>query len=663
MARTTNRTSSVGTSASQNQLSDMIRKKAYELYEKRGRKAGNPTADSPATAAPEVASYTLDARLDVPTHLITGKGSLRWTNASSEPARELFFHLYLNAFKNDRSLFLRSPFGAGRSGEHATDWGYIDVARLSIRELGGGDLWASADRASPGDPDDETDIRVPLPVEIAAGRTVNIEFEWTSKLPSIVERTGYSGSFQMIGHWFPKLARREHDGTWAHFAFHPQAEFYADFGRYDVSLDVPSSAVVGATGRRVEERVDGTRRLLRYQAEGVHDFAWTAWDDFRERQERIDDVEVHVLYPPGNDANAETTLSSLRFALPRMSRLYGRYPHPTLTVVHPPWHAENACGMEYPTLITSGGPWWASRSGIRMVEGVTVHELGHQWFQGIVASNEAKWPFLDEGVNTYVEASSLGAAYGPGSLLAWPWLTLSDVALRRDEAVSAAHDDPIAQPASRFASFRSIGALVYARTATVLGTFSRVYGEDALEGALGDYARRQRFRHPEPDELFRAVREKLGEDAADNLHTALFDKGWVDYAVDDLACTESEAPAGVFDRDGKRATSERKTGTEAEWVCRVMLSRHGTLRFPVEVELSFDDGSSERRAWDARESWTSLGHSGKHKIVAANIDPDRKVLLDERFANNARRARKDFGHRTLERLTYWGELALGWLGP
>jgi hypothetical protein len=623
-----------------------------------------PSSASSSAGAKEIASYTLDARLDPQSHRLTGKGSLRWKNASTEPARELWFHLYLNAFKNDRSLFLRSPFGAGRSGDHATDWGYIDVARLSVRELGGGDLWEHADRTSPGDPDDQTDIRVPLPAPIAPGQVVNVDFEWSAKLPSIVERTGYSGGFHMLGHWFPKIARREPDGSWAHFAFHPQAEFYADFGSYDVSLDVPAGEVVGATGRRVEERSEGGRLFLRYQADSVHDFAWTAWDRFQERRARIDDVDVHVLYPPGQDANADTTVAALAFALPRMSWKFGRYPHPTLTVVHPPEHAENAGGMEYPALITTGGPWWASRSGIRMVEAVTVHELGHQWFQGVIASNEEKWPFLDEGVNSYVEGDVLRAAYGPGSLVALPSLTFSDVALRRIAAVSAGHDDPIAQPASRFASFRSIGSLVYSRTATILETLARVYGRERLDRALSRYALEQRFGHPEPRDFLAVIERELGDGAAENLRRALFDKGWVDYLVEDSTCTDSAPPAGVFDHDGARITTEpRAPSAEKAFVCRVLVRRHGTLRFPVEVELGFEDGTRERRSWDGSADWISLEHRGPRRIASAEVDPERKILLDEALANNAQRLRKDFGHRTLERAIYWTELALEWGGP
>ncbi len=230
--------------------------------------------------AKTIASYTLSAHLDAGAHTVAGSGTLVWENASSRPAPELYFHLYLNAFKNSRTVFLRSPFGGGRSGHGARKWGYIDVKRLAVREMEGADLWPTRALHTDDDPDDETDIRVPLPRAVQPGERITVELEWTSQLPEIVERTGYVRGFHMLGQWFPKIARREPDGAWVHFPFHAESEFYADFGSYDVTLDVPESMILGATGVRVSEDVKDKRRRARYRIDDVHDFAWTAWDGF-----------------------------------------------------------------------------------------------------------------------------------------------------------------------------------------------------------------------------------------------------------------------------------------------------------------------------------------------------------------------------------------------
>lgn len=614
-----------------------------------------------ATKAVEIASYALDARLDASTHQIFGKGTITWRNASRVATDELWLHLYLNAFKNERTLYLRSPFKSGRSGDRAARWGYIDVKRLAAREFDGVDLWPRRAKHSPGDPDDETDIRLPLPRPVEPGETLTLEVEFVAQLPSIVERTGVSGSFHFAGQWFPKLARLEPDGTWAHFAYHPQAEYYADFGRYEVSVDVPSGFVLGATGRETARRTEGERQRVTFVAESVHDFAWTAWDGFQEQSERIDGVDVRLLYPDGHDTNARVTLASLRHALPLMNARYGRYPHPTLTVVHPPQHAANAGGMEYPTLITTGGPWYAPLTGIRAVESVTVHELAHQWFQGIVASDERSWPFLDEGLTTWVEGDLMRDAHGAASLIAWPDLSIAAESARRAAAAHFAHQDAIAQPADRFASFDAIGGLVYARTGTLLDTLANVHGRDRVRRALGNYARRSRFEHPSPKVLLAALRDEFGDDAADTISTALFERGWVDFVAGRIESVSRREAAGVFDRAGGRETVE--DGEQSGFVSRVRVMRHGTLRFPVEVELVFADGSSVRRSWDGRGTWTNIEQDSQEPLVAVRVDPDLRIALDQDLSNNFVAARTPRAPRTLERTAYLAALALAVGGP
>jgi hypothetical protein len=346
-----------------------------------------------------IASYTLQARLDAERHEIHGRGEIVWLNASAQPVSELYLHLYLNAFEGPRTLFHRSPLRQARGGKAPQRWGSIRLQRLVARELGEHDLLPALEPHSPGDPEDGTDRRVALPAAVKPGERLTLAVEWLSVLPEVQVRTGFSQDFHFAGQWFPKLARLEPDGSWAHFPFDPLAEFYADFGSYDVTLDVPESMVVGATGERVAETRSEGRVSARFRADDVHDFAWTAWPHFRERSEQIAGVAVRLLHPPGHDRNATRTLELLRRALPHFNARYGEYPYPTLTVVHPPSHAGEAGGMEYPTLITTGGDWhlgyWT-----RAIEYVTVHELGHQWFYGLLASDERRWPFLDEGHGT-----------------------------------------------------------------------------------------------------------------------------------------------------------------------------------------------------------------------------------------------------------------------
>ena len=284
-----------------------------------------------------------------------GEGTIAWKNVSSQPVSQLWMHLYLNAFKNQSSVFMRAPVGGFRGTTVPKEWGTIDVRKLTWRDgTEQHELWPTA-QLRRGDDFDETDASIPLPRAVAPGETIDLEWSGTTSCPSIVERTGFDGSFHMVAQWFPKLAKIEPDGTFAHFPFHHLGEFYADYGKYDVTVDVPEAFIVGATGTVTESRVEGGRRIERHVQDDVHDFAWTAWDKFQTRKETIDGVACTILYPPGYDDHAERELATMRFALPHYGARYGKYPYPLLTLVHPPASAPEAGGMEYPTLITTGG--------------------------------------------------------------------------------------------------------------------------------------------------------------------------------------------------------------------------------------------------------------------------------------------------------------------
>ncbi|WP_437871177.1 M1 family metallopeptidase [Sorangium sp. So ce363] len=614
-----------------------------------------PGAELAAHADP-IASYTLRASLDPAQHTMHGEGTLVWRNASREPQRELFVHLYLNAFKDPRTVFLRSSIDGFRGSEILYDYGHIQVARFAVREMEGADVWPRGKPTTPGDPDDATDIRVELPRAVAPGEAITIDLAWDADLPSLALRTGHHGSFHMVGQWFPKIARLEPDGRWAHFPYHRLSEFYADFGAYDVTVDVPERFVVGATGRLVEERRADGRAIRRFVQEDVHDFAFAAWDRFRElRATTGDGVAIRCLFPEGSEREAALEIDLVRFGLERFGAAFGRYPYGTLTIVHPPEGAEEAGGMEYPTLITTGGSWLWPAVGVRLVEAVTVHELAHQWFYGLVATNEHRYPFLDEGLTTYAEADALRARYGDGS---WARLLGLEIDLRaqyRADALTSGHNGAVAQPAAGFVDGKDYLGLVYGRPAVLLATLAGVYGEDLVRQAVGRYARENRFRHPGPEALLDAVRREVGDEAAEALRAGLFERAWVDYTVEAFDAWPADGAAPAPGEAGIEAAGYRG---------RAVVRRRGSLVLPVDVALHGEDGSVQRARWDARESTAAIPYAGAAPLAAVVIDPDHRVLLDEDLANNARRSRPDLlAPGVLSRASFAVGLALTLLGP
>ncbi|MCS6901306.1 MAG: M1 family metallopeptidase [Myxococcales bacterium] len=485
---------------------------------------------------------------------------------------------------------------------------------------------------SPNDPEDRTDLRLPLPKPCAPGDTLIFQVAFTSTLPTIVERTGYLGSFHMVGQWFPKPARLRQDGTWSHFPFLRLSEFDADFGSYDVTLEVPPGFLVGATGRQVEDREEGGWRRVRYLQEEVHDFAWTAWDHFQERQASIEGVQVRLLYPEGHEPSVTRQLDGLRVALRCMTRRLGSYPYPTLTVVQPPSGAEEAGGMEYPTLITTGGPWYGPPM-LRTSEAVTIHEFGHQYFYGMVASDEHRHPFLDEGLNTLVEGLCLREGYGHGSLLAVPGLSVDFLAGARWIGLGAGHDHAIAHSAASFPTADHYSRLVYFRAAILLATVRNTFGEALFDEALSNYVRTQRFLHPEPPDLL-ATFARVEPAMAAALEEGLLRRGWIDMTVVALQPT---------------------------WT---VIARRGTIRLPTEVCLHFADGSQRIEHWNGEADWIRFDIEGPPELLSVKVDPERKILLDEDWSNNARSLQPAaLGFGTLERAAFWGGLLGHLLAP
>jgi hypothetical protein len=278
--------------------------------------------------SPRNASYKIEARLDPARHQIAASETLTWTNTGQSAVDTLPFHLYLNGFKNEQSLFMRSSHGQSRSARASdTGWGYIQVDSVRVA----GDDLTSKLRLPAGAGTDETVIELPLAQPVEPGATVEVAFAFTDQLPEVFARTGYKGDFHMIGQWFPKIGVRVGPPgaeRWECQPFHANTEFFADFGTYDVALTVPSTHIVAATGV-LTNAVDAGHgmRTLTYHAEDVHDFAWMA-DPYMEvmtGQARLADggaVEVRVYYRPEQRSFARRHLDAGIGAIEKFSAMF-----------------------------------------------------------------------------------------------------------------------------------------------------------------------------------------------------------------------------------------------------------------------------------------------------------------------------------------------------
>lgn len=515
-----------------------------------------------------VVAYRIEAALDHPNRTVRGRERLVWRNTTSEAVAELQFHLYLNAFKNEKSTFMRESKGRHR-GSRSRDggWGYIDLKSLTL--AGGADLLGGSGFIHPDDEnaDDETVLRVPLPSPVPPGGEVTVEAAFESRLPRVFARTGYKGNFYLVGQWFPKVGvyepagfRGRGAGGWNCHQFHASGEFYADFGTYDVWLTVPASFVVGATGSEVEPpRREGDAVTYHFAQDDVHDFAWTADPDYvkvtrtfwyasqRDPDEerrmarilgldpalvpqagtadlsavppriRLSDVDVTVLLQPEHLSQVNRHFRAAFNAIKYFGYWYGRYPYRTLTIVDPAYGARGAGGMEYPTFITAGTTYFAPARRLSP-EGVTVHEFGHQFWYGLVANNEFEEAWLDEGFNTYSTGKVLEKVYGPNyetmEIAGVPFLRFALMEVPRDPDPSAGDSERDGRDAlSRFLFLRWAGA----SNDTLLNAFRDLpFLTFPAEVPVKDpFDRRRRFLKagPTKDELVRNAWEFLDADS------------------------------------------------------------------------------------------------------------------------------------------------------
>ena len=370
--------------------------------------------DGKATLSERVVRYQIKARLDPKKHTIDATEKVTWKNRSAQPIQAIYLHLYLNAFENEGSTFMRekgqSGFrGLGPDELKKAEWGWAELGKV---EQGGARVAVTFVHPDGGPETDHTVVRLDLPQAVPPGGSTTIDIAFHDQLPRVVARTGWFGNDHLVGQWFPKVGVLELPGErgataprWNCHEFHLHSEFYADFGSYDVELTAPKGYTVGATGEQQGDPRETPEGLVHhYLQDDVHDFAWTAWDGYAKpltgkwTHPGSPEVTVTVLYPPEYEASAKPAFDSTKAALTWFSDTLGAYPYKTVTAVIPPYNATESGGMEYPTFFTTIGSRDYTKE-LPLVDFVTIHEFGHGYFYGILASNEFEEPYLDEGMN------------------------------------------------------------------------------------------------------------------------------------------------------------------------------------------------------------------------------------------------------------------------
>jgi hypothetical protein len=601
-----------------------------------------------------VVAYWIDAKLNMTAKTLDATEILEYRNPSDQPLSTIPFHLYLNAFR-PQSTFSAESHQDGADVSYAKgEEGAIDIKSISAE--GYGDLAQNMKFTAPddGNQDDHTVMEIALPKPLAPGQVIRFQLAFHDKFPLSVARNGYKRDFLMGAQWFPKIGVLWH-GAWNCHQYHLDTEFFADFGTYNVILRVPEQYTVGASGIETgyQDNHDGTKTLS-YRGEDIHDFAWAASPHFQVADDTfvnaLGTVKLHALILAAHASQRNRYLSILKQSMQKYDEWYGPYPYKQITLIDPE-PGSQVGGMEYPTLITGGTHLWEPSWLHYDMEVTVAHEFGHQYWYGMVATNEFEEPWLDEGINSYTESKVVGSIFGRNDSAVNARTTYaSDAEMQRLGYLLNPGEDPIVRQGWKFLNQASYGAIVYGKTATVLTTLEAVLGEDTLRQVLRAYFLRYRFTHPTGTDFLHTLEDVSGrKDLEPYFAQAIYGTEVLDYSVDSLTSGPSEW--------------WKSNQSSGPYQTSVVVRRKGSFLFPVKLEVRFADGSSEQANWDGKDRWTRFSWDKPSRAVYARLDPDSNVLLDANSFNNSYTLQ---AHRTarLKLTNYWiflQQLTAQWL--
>ena len=583
-----------------------------------------------------VVHYKIEAKYDAAKHTVDATEVLTYHNLTGQALDHFPFHLYQNAFQPKATWVREAKILGSRDTtyEKWEDKEYGSEEIKSFEVVGQGDLTQQLQFVQPddGNKDDKTVVDVHLPKAIPAGGYVQFKIAFHDQMPETQARSGWKRDFMLGGQWFPKVGVWW-QGAWNCHQYHAMTEFFADFGVYDVKLTVPGYEVVGASGVKVSEanNADNTK-TLEFHGDDIHDFAWTVSPRYMVKesvyQSQMGPIALRFLMQPAHWSQVDRHEKITRETLDQFEKWYGPYPYKTLTVVDPePGSA--AGGMEYPTFITGDSSWFMP-DGLKLPELVVEHEFGHQYWYGMVATNEFEDAWMDEGINSYTEVKVLDSILGrETSVLDLAGMKMGDREAQRASYAGVADRDPMAQKAYDYYNFNSYGGITYGKTASVLMTLEGIIGEDTMAKAMHVYFMKYRFTHPVKEDFLKTIEEVSGKNLRWYFDQAVYGSQVLDYEVSKV----DSFPVGWYE-DPKKSGA-KKDDKDTVYRSTVWLQRRGDFVLPVEVEIKFDNGDAVREHWDGVGRWTKFSYDKKAKVISAEIDPDHKIQFDRNNFNNS----------------------------
>lgn len=510
--------------------------------------------------------YNITVSLNDRTHSLDGFVSMQYKNNAPDTLTFIWFHLWPNAYKNDRTAFSEQLLQNGRKDFYFSseaNKGYINQLDFRID---------NAVATVIEDANHIDIVKLQLPTPLAPGKTINISTPFHVQLPYNFSRGGHIGQDYQITQWYPKPAVYDHKG-WHPMPYLDQGEFYSEFGSFDVSITVPENYKIAATGQLMDEKalndlkaigkipaeqqpiyqqfksfekalkktskqtIDSFTiassngvKTLRYQQANIHDFAWFASKTFLVQYDTtmVGDktIDVFAFYQPKKKDDWKKAVAFAKAGVQKYSNWIGPYPYPIVSVVQGSKN-ENSGGMEYPTitLITT-------QSNGQELDATIVHEVGHNWFYGILGSNERTHPWMDEGINTYYQKRYELEQYGNYSYLKGlpnylqKRLPDDEELLMLKTMFRLVKDQPIETPSANF-SAANYGLIAYIKASRWVKKLEQTLGTQAFDKAMQQYFLQWQFKHPYPEDFKKALEESSGK-KQDSVFDKLYQTGEIE---------------------------------------------------------------------------------------------------------------------------------------
>ena len=453
--------------------------------------------------------YKIDVNIDTKKQILYGTETIVYTNNSSDTLKEIYIHLYPNAYRKgsvmykEAEKFNTSPdFAYPRFFKKA----YLKVQKLQSER---DELQFSVEGTI-------LHARLKNPISPGATRKFHIEFE--EYIPAIFVRWGRFKSNYHLSQWYPKMAVYDKKG-WHPDEFHLYGEFYGDFGDYDVSITVPSKYRIAASGILIDSKIDNAHKIKteRYVIENAHDFAFCFDKRYKVKSKKVNNVKVNVYYFCSN----ETADRALKYALKGLKyyeNKYGKYGYREMDVVET---EPGPGGMEYPGLVMVDKQSFELPSLFDYyLENVIVHEIGHNWWYGVIGNNETDEAWLDEGINTFSDRRYTEEGYGVAkNLLKYykflSWLPNMGIRYIYEENVieveRRGYGEEILKSSYQYREGTSYGEAVYIKASLMMDLLRDSLGEDKFNEVMREYYKNYRYRLVSTEDFIRTVNKVTKE--------------------------------------------------------------------------------------------------------------------------------------------------------